>query len=418
MTITRKMVDKMSDDELVELIEKELDKFENNELIKEFVDETQLYTDIMRASKNKRSRNYVQKIIGTEYENIFENENNMLLKTIRNTQLMILTDSFEPREHKPIIVKDKCNKKERKIIKPDFADEQIIHHAIIRILLPQLRKGMYKYTCASIPGRGIHYVRKHVLKAITDDPKNTKYVLKMDIRKFFDSIPHRLLKKRLRNIVKDPTIRKILFRVIDTTEKGLPLGFFTSQWIANYYLQPLDHYIKERILDDCGCNTERTGRHGAVHYFRYMDDLVIFGPNKKELHKMKDKIDEILQEEFGLRIKQDWQVFRFDYIDKRDGKRKGRPLDYVGFQFYHDRITIRKRTYKKIMKLIKKLTSCGVEEISFHDAAAMLSYYGFIYWSDSKGLYEKFLKPYVTLKDLKTIIKEEYSRRMKECTKF
>ena len=274
--ITRKMVDEMSDEDLKELISNLLDTMDNKDVIKEMVDENNIYADIMKASQNKRSKSYVQNVIGTDYENIFECEDNMFLKTIRNIQLLILTESFEPRQHEPMIIKDNCNHKERKIIKPDFEDEQIIHHAIIRMIMPELRKGMYRYTCASIPGRGIHYARKHVLKAISNDPKNTKYVLKMDIRKFFDSIPHRLLKKRLRNIIKDPTIRKLMFRVIDTTEQGLPLGFYTSQWLANFYLQPLDHYIKERILVDCGCNTARTGRYGAVYYYRYMDKFILF----------------------------------------------------------------------------------------------------------------------------------------------
>lgn len=410
--LTKKDVDQMSDQELKDLINSYLDKYEEDHPIRELVDEANIYSDIMRASKNKRGKSYVQEVIGTAYNDIFEGpDDNMMLKAIRNVQIMILEDSFRPRNHTPVIIKDTCNKKPREIIKPDFEDEQIIHHAIIRMIMPELRKGMYKYTCASIPRRGIHYVHKHVTKAISNDPKNTKYVLKMDIRKFFDSIPHRILKKRLRNIIKDETIRKILFRIIDTTDRGLPLGFFTSQWLANFYLQPLDHYIKERILDDCGCNTERTGRHGAVHYFRYMDDMVIFGPNKKELHKMREKISEVLEKEFGLHLKYDWQVFRFDYIDKKTQIRKGRPLDYVGFQFYHDHTTIRKRTYKKIRLLIKHLVKKGVKNITFHEAASMLSYYGFIYWSDSKGLYTKLLRPYITLKDLKQIIKAEYKCR-------
>lgn len=410
--LTREMVDSMTDQELQDLISEYLDLFADDSPVKEFADEKNLYADIMRASKNKRSKSYIQEVIGTEYENVFECEDeNLLLKTIRNAQLMILMDEFEPRYHTPVVIKDTCNKKPREIIKPDFGDEQVIHHAVIRMIMPELRKGMYRYTCASIPQRGIHYVHKNVKRVISNDPKNTKYVLKMDIRKFFDSIPHRLLKKRLRKIVKDPTIRKILFRIIDTTERGLPLGFFTSQWLANYYLQPLDHYIKERILDDCDCNTARTGRHGAVYYFRYMDDMVIFGPNKKELHKMREKISEVLERDFGLHLKYDWQVFRFDYIDKKTGLRKGRPLDYVGFQFYHDRVTIRKRTYKKIKALIKHLVKKGIDRVTFHEAAAMLSYYGFIYWSDSKGLYTKLLRPYITLKELKNIIKVEYKRR-------
>ena len=409
------MVDEMSDKELKSLIRSLLDNFENKELMAKMVDEKNLYADIMHASKNKREKPEVQRVIGTEFENVFKQEDNMLLKTIRNVQLQILTDSFKPQPREPIIIKDRRRvNKERKIYKPNFEDEHIIHHALIRMIMPELRKGMYKYSCASIPGRGIHYLRKHILKAIKNDPKNTKYVLQMDIRNFFDSIPHRILKKRLRYIVKDETIRKLLFRTIDITDRGLPIGFYTSQWLANFYLQPLDHYIKERILVDCGCNTARTGRYGAVHYFRYMDDMVVFGPNKKELHKMRNKIQEVLDKEYGLKLKYNWQVYRFDYIDKKTQERKGRPLDFVGFKFYHDKLTIRKTTYKRIMKLIHRLIRKGVDNISFHDAASMLSYYGFIYWSDAKGLYTKLLKPHVRLKDLKKIVRNEYIRRSKD----
>lgn len=398
----------MSDAEVSAFLHEQIEKYGEDSMIRILADENELLADILRASKNKRSKPYVKNVIGEDFVNVFDQPDNMCLKTIRNIQYGIVMDELRFRKHEPVIIQDRSNNKERKIIKPDFADEQIIHHAIIRVLMPELRKGMYKYTCASIPGRGVHYTRNQVIKVIRNDSKNTKYVLKMDIRKFFDSIPHRILKKHLRKIVKDPDIRRILFRIIDMTEKGLPLGFYTSQWLANYFLQPLDHYIKERILEDCGCNVERTGRHGAVYYFRYMDDMVIFGPNKRELHKMRRRISEVLNTEFGLELKYDWQVFRFDYIDKETGERKGRPLDYVGFQFYHDHTTIRKRTYKKIKKLILKLSKTGVKFISFHDAASMLSYYGFIYWSDAKGLYEKLLKPSVSLRDLKKIVKRQY----------
>ena len=265
---------------------------------------------------------------------------------------------------------------------------------------------MYRYTCASIPKRGISDARKHVSHIIETDIRNMKYILKIDIRHFFDSISHKVLKDKLRKIIKEKRLRELLFDIIDTTEKGLPLGFFTSQWLANFYLQDLDHYIKERILDDCGCNTKRTGRHGAVHLIRYMDDMVITGPNKRELHKIKCRLDIVLQRDYKLRLKYDWQVFRFDHIEK-DGTRKGRFLDFVGYRFYCDHVIIRKRTYKKMIKLINKMIKEGKENISSHDASAMLSYYGIIYWSDAHGLYDKLLKPYVSLKDLKKIAKNE-----------
>lgn len=73
----------------------------------------------------------------------------------------------------------------------------------------------------------------------------------------------------------------ILFLIIDGSEQGLPLGFYTSQWLSNFMLQPLDHYTKEQLH--------------AAHYIRYMDDMVVFGRNKKELHRMRIAIDDFFE---------------------------------------------------------------------------------------------------------------------------
>lgn len=125
--------------------------------------------------------------------------------------------------------------------------------------------------------------------------KNCKYVLKMDIRHFFDTVPHDKLKAKLRKTIHDEKMLDLLFRIIDVTDVGIPLGFYTSQWLSNWYLQGLDHYIKERL--------------GAVHYMRYMDDMVIFGSNKKVLHRTRQAISDYLENELGLSLKDNWQVF-------------------------------------------------------------------------------------------------------------
>lgn len=415
LCITREMVDNMTDKECVDLIHKYLDMYEEGHPMHALVDQNNIYQDIMDATRHKRNKQHILHIIGSDYENILDNaDHNMLLKTIRNVQLLLVTESFVPKKHKPVMRWDTKNGKAREMVRPDFQDETIIHHALMRMIMPELTKGMYAYTCASIPNRGVHYVRRHLSRVISNDPKNTKYVLKMDIRKFFNSISHRVLKQKIRDICKDEMLRKLLFRVIDSTKKGVPLGFYTSGWFANFYLQELDHYIKERILVDCGCNVERTGRYGAQYYFRYMDDMVILGPNKKELHKMRARIMEVLHDDLGLDVRPDWQVFRLDYIDKKTGERKGRPIDYVGFQFYHDRVTIRKSTYKRMKKLINRLIKKGIKHVTFNEAASMLSYYGFIYWSDAKGIYTKLLRPHIKLRDLKRIVKKETKRREEE----
>jgi retron-type reverse transcriptase len=409
-------IENMPEAELLCIIEECLSQSENEEIMRQLTDEHLILADIKLASEGKRDKPPVAKYTSAGFDSVFDSEYGECRKLIRRIQYQLASGDFQPEEHVPISIMDGTNQKERLIVVPGFANEQVLHHAIVRVLLPRFMKGMYQFSCASIPGRGIHYVRKYVGKVIKRDPKNCRYILKMDVRKFFQSIPHHRLKEKLRRIIKEPELRTLIFRVIDSVKEGLPLGFYTSQWLANYYMQDLDHYIKERILDDCArihpeINPQQTKRHGAVYYFRYMDDMVILGPDKVELHAMKNMLVSILKREYGLYMKDDWQVFEFDHIDPYDGRRKGRPLDFVGFKFYHDKTVIRERTYKKMRKLIHRLVKQGIKNISFHDAAAMLSYYGFIHWSDSKGLYTRDLMPYITLRQLKRIIKLEYKRR-------
>ena len=85
---------------------------------------------------------------------------------------------------------------------------------------------------------------KLIKKWIKHDTKNVKYCLKMDIRKFFDSIPHDIIKAKLAFLIHDKKFLNLLYEIIDVVYNGLPLGFYTSQWFANWYLQDLDHYIK------------------------------------------------------------------------------------------------------------------------------------------------------------------------------
>ena len=411
-----RLVQSASDEELLNIINNYLNSHEISDAFKDLINPECLYNDILNAGKNKKSNKVVRQIIGNPTTCPFDNPDdpdNSITKSVRYIQLLLIFDKFKIKEHTPMIVKDKCSSKEREIIKPDFRDEQIVHHALIRIIQNNLTKGMYEYTCASIPNRGIHYAKKYVERCLKDT-KNTKYVLKMDIKKFFNNISHRILKKKLKKVIKDKRILKILFEIIDSTPKGLPLGFFTSQWFANYYLQEIDHYIKERILDDCDCNVNRTHRHGAVYYIRYMDDMVIFGPNKRELHKLKERLSYVLETEYKLTIKDNWEVFRFDYINK-DGKRCGKCLDFVGFKFYRDKVIIRERIYKNIKKVEKELCKKVKkhQKISVSEACSMLSYYGFIKWSDTDTVYSRYLKPYITLKDLTKIISEEFSQNSK-----
>jgi hypothetical protein len=290
---------------------------------------------------------------------------------------------YENAEHTPVYIYDGISRKERTIIVPTM-EELVVQHNVVNALKPMFCKGMYEHTYTSLPGRGAHKGKQVIEKWIRTDPKNCKYVLKMDIRHFFDTVPHDILKAKLRKSIHDEKMLDLLFRIIDVTEVGIPLGFYTSQWLSNWYLQGLDHYIKEKLA--------------ATHYMRYMDDMVIFGSNKKVLHRMRQAIADYLVDELGLELKDNWQVFRFSYVDA-DGEERGRDLDFMGFRFFRNRTILRKSIMYKATRKARKISK--KEKPTIYDARQMLSYLGWIDCTDTYQMYHKWVKPYISFQRLK-----------------
>lgn len=171
--------------------------------------------------------------------------------------------------YKPRTIKDGSSKKIRVIQVPAFYPDQCSHHAIIRVLMPIIKSSSYYWSCANIPNKGIDLASKGVERATKKDARQAKYCVKLDIRKFYPSVPHDKLKARFREKIKDEKALRIIFKIIDSHEEGLPIGNYTSPWFAEFYLQPLDNYIKQELH--------------AKYYVRYADDIVIIGTNKRKM---------------------------------------------------------------------------------------------------------------------------------------
>lgn len=322
----------------------------------------------LNASKKKKNRNDVQEVL------------NNLDKHAALLKMMLSEELFVPDYHEPSVINESSSKKTRRILKPHYRYEQVVHHCVIGQFKPIVMNGLYEFSCGSIPDRGVHYGKKYMRKWIDSYGGKKLYVLKMDVHHFFESIDRRILKGKLKKVVRDKRFYRLLCILIehdkiahvakiltdagieidaeqtkrlvgciafdDTTgaltvlreigisgemfeeletiieeiHNGVPLGYFTSQWFGNFYLKALDHYIKEELH--------------AEHYMRYMDDMVILGKSKKKLHRIHNAIETYMRNELNLEIKGDWQVFRFEYVDK-DGNVRGRMLDFMGFQFHH-----------------------------------------------------------------------------------
>lgn len=407
----------------------------------------------LKPSKGKRNRADVKKVLDN------------LEEEIKNVQEMLWSGTFRPSNHTSVRINERNYLKERTIVKPNYKYEQIVHHAAVQAIRPGIESGMYGFVLGSIPGRGQHMGAKQITKWIRNDIPNTKYVLKMDIHHFFESVDHVVLKEWLAKKFRDEFILELLFLIIDAIEIGLPLGFYTSQWFANFLLQPLDHYVKENL---------------HVKYMtRYMDDIVCFGRNKKELHKVRVAISEYLESELHLELKANWQVFRFEYeveeyaiqcvhlnelerlgsdLEKlrirykskmHKGHRKifvkvatvkaktmafenilkkynstheivttihGRPLDYMGFEFHRNKTIMRESIMLRMTKKARQISK--QEKINPRDAASLLSSMGWVDNTDTYGMYEERIKTCVEIKKLKKIVSKHQRRLNRNADKL
>ncbi len=166
---------------------------------------------ISNASKGKKNRMAVKKVF---------NDMPFYIDQIYD---MLANKKYVASPYVKIAIHDGVRKKERVIFKPMFYPDQIIHWSLMQQIQPILRKGMYDYTCASIPGRGLHYGAKHIKKILVQDRKNTKYCLKLDVKKFYPSIDKEIMKKKFRKIIKDGDTLDLIDVIIDSSEAGLPI---------------------------------------------------------------------------------------------------------------------------------------------------------------------------------------------------
>ncbi|MGQ0738263.1 MAG: reverse transcriptase domain-containing protein [Bacteroidota bacterium] len=216
-------------------------------------------------------------------------------------------------------------KKTREIYRLPYYPDRITHHAVMNVLEPLFVATFTRDTYSCIKGRGIHGASNAVKAALKDQP-GTQYYLQLDIKKFYPSIDHQVLKALLRRKFKDQDLLWLLDEIIDSAE-GLPIGNYLSQYLANFYLSYFDHWIKEV--------------KGVKYYFRYADDLLILAPDKASLHQLLRDIDQYLHDLLKLEIKPNWKI-----CPVRCG------IDFVGYVHYHTHTRLRpyiKRNYARML---------------------------------------------------------------------
>ncbi len=247
----------------------------------------------------------------------------------RPVNLLVLHEQLRRREYKtsPYQTFTIREPKERLIFRLPYYPDRIVHHAILNVLEPIFRACFTADTFSCIKGRGIHGAQRKVQEALRDQP-GTIYCLKLDIKKFYPSIDHGILKGMLRRKFKDTDLLWLLDEIIDSAP-GLPIGNYLSQFFGNFYLTGFDHWLKEV--------------KAVRYYFRYMDDIVILAPDKPLLHRLLADI-RIYLGDLLLQVKDNYQVFPVG----------ARGIDFVGYRFYHTHILLRKGIKKRFARMMAR----------------------------------------------------------------
>lgn len=179
--------------------------------------------------------------------------------------------------------------------------------------------------------------------------------------------------------------------LIDTTTKENFIAYLEE----NAEFEDNDNfYIDGKVVSAKVYCLHETETLSKKYSMRYVDDIVVFGSNKKELHKMHKAIEKYLAERLHLKIKENWQVFRFEY------KGKGRPLDFMGWKFYREKTILRKSIYTQIMRKAKRVGN----KTTIRGAYGMVSYMGYIKHTNTYGAYMQYIRPFVNIGKLKRFI--------------
>lgn len=291
-----------------------------------------------RARKAKLKQPSVQEHDRNKDANILSLHEMLINKTYRTSEYTTFK-VYEP--------------KERVVYRLPYWPDRICHHAVMNVLEKHFVALFTTDTYSCIKRKGIHAAARNVQKALKDVP-GTQYCLKLDIKKFYPSIDHAVLKQMLRDKFKDQDLLWLLDEIIDSAD-GLPIGNYLSQYLANFYLAYFDHWIKEEKR--------------VKYYFRYADDLVILSDNKQDLHKLLSEIRTYLDTNLNLKVKDNYQVFPVT----------ARGIDFLGYVFYHTHVRLRKSIKQRFARKLKK----GANQ------ASIASYCGWAKWGNCKNLLEK-----------------------------
>lgn len=300
---------------------------------------------LLAARKAQRGKRFRQNVLAFNYN--LEQELHQLYQSLK-------TKTYQPGKYTVFQV---YSPKPRLISAAPYRD-RVVHHALCNIIQPIFERTFIFDSYANRTGFGTH----RALKRFTHFARTSRYVLQCDIRKYFPSIDHAILKSLIRRKIKCPDTLWLIDTIIDSSNpqepsieyfpsddlltplqhrRGLPIGNLTSQFFANIYLSGFDHFIKETLK--------------APKYLRYVDDFALFSDDHGYLAESRIALEAYLT---TLRLK--IHPIKSQLSETRYG------ATFVGFRILPDRIRVRSDNLRRARYRLKRLQKAYAKDrISF-----------------------------------------------------
>ncbi|MEO0444951.1 MAG: reverse transcriptase domain-containing protein [Verrucomicrobiota bacterium] len=277
-------------------------------LLEEVAEIGNLTDAFAKAARGKRRRAEVR---------TFEDElDGHLAKLVEELE----SGSYRPGTFRRFVVRDP---KVRVIHAAPFRD-RVVHHGIMNVAALHFERGAIDQSYACRVGKGNQAALGEAMRG----SRKRSHWLKLDVRKYFDSIDHAILKTLFRRRFKDEAFLTLLDRIVGGYEtapgKGLPIGSLTSQYFANFYLDGFDHWVREVL--------------GLRGYVRFMDDMVFWSDDPDGLVDAERRIREWMRSERQLELKPSVSG------RSRDG------LPFLGYRVMPGRLLLGRRARKRFRR--------------------------------------------------------------------
>lgn len=304
-----------------------------------------------KAQKGKRSKSDVQLFVKNLDKNLVKLRDGILNNTVEIGNYHYFK-IYDP--------------KERLICASAFV-ERVLQHAIMNICHPVFESFQISDSYACRLNKGTFAALDRAAKF----QQQSAWFLKLDIKKYFNSIHHAILMEMLQRRIKDEKVLRLLYRIIESYENlpgcGLPIGNLTSQYFANHYLALADHFAKEQLH--------------LKYYVRYMDDMVLWSNSCDQLMDAGLKFVQFIEESLQLELNP-------PSLNKTE-----HGLTFLGFRVYPGKTLLSQRSKLRFFTKLKAKTialdSGVINQQEFSQTAMAL--YGFIGHANSKGFSVKTL---------------------------